>query len=66
MLLWQQGQPGSVEAYQSYLAVVKGDKLLNNPTRITNLYQRAVADNCLHDNLWLEYTNYVVSVRYIK
>ena len=66
MLLWQQGQPGSVEAYQSYLAAVKGDKLLNNPTRITNLYQRAVADNCLHDNLWIEYTNYVVSVRYIK
>ena len=63
MLLWQQGQPGSVEVYQSYLAVVKDDKLLSNPTRITNLYQRAVADNCLHHDLWIEYANYVVSVK---
>ena len=63
MLLWQQSQPAGVEAYQSYLATVKGDKLLSNPTRITSLYQRAVADNCFHDNLWVEYSNYVVSIK---
>ncbi|XP_065900977.1 squamous cell carcinoma antigen recognized by T-cells 3-like [Dysidea avara] len=59
----QQTNQASVELYHSYLAVVKGDKLLDNPTRITSLYQRAVADNCLHDNLWLEYANYVVSLK---
>ncbi|XP_065902651.1 squamous cell carcinoma antigen recognized by T-cells 3-like [Dysidea avara] len=59
----QQTNQASVELYHSYLAVVKGDKLLDNPTRITSLYQRAVADNCLHDNLWLEYANYVVGLK---
>ncbi|EDO42838.1 predicted protein, partial [Nematostella vectensis] len=47
-----------LEAYKNYLKyeVQKGE-----PVRIVCLYERALKDNCLYSDLWMEYTTYLVS-----
>ncbi|EDO37342.1 predicted protein, partial [Nematostella vectensis] len=48
----------SLEAYKNYLKyeVQKGE-----PVRIVCLYERALKDNCLYSDLWMEYTTYLDS-----
>ena len=49
---------GKLELYKAYIAfeIKSGD-----PARIQCIFERAIKDNCLQHDLWISYTNYLVS-----
>ncbi|CAK8690689.1 unnamed protein product [Clavelina lepadiformis] len=46
-----------LEAYQACIAF---EKKSNDPARIQCIYERAIADNCLNSELWVQYLTYLV------
>ncbi len=43
--------------YQSYISHEMAEK---EPARIQCIYERAIQDNCLAAELWIQYTKYLV------
>ncbi|XP_033646348.1 squamous cell carcinoma antigen recognized by T-cells 3-like isoform X1 [Asterias rubens] len=56
--------PPSSEDYRAYLDYEKASK--GHPARVQCLYERAVLDHCLQEQLWLDYTDYVETKLKIK
>ena len=38
----------------------------NDLARVQCLYERAMVENCLNSEFWIEYTNYMVSKQIVK
>ncbi|KAF0989879.1 hypothetical protein HZS_2728 [Henneguya salminicola] len=45
--------------YSIFLKYIEYEKKCNNPVRVTCLYERAIAKNCLDEELWLNYIEYL-------
>lgn len=45
--------------YEQYRAYIEFEKKEGEPVRVQNLYERAIVENCLKDELWLDYTKYL-------
>jgi len=46
-----------LEQYQSYIDY---EKKSGDPARVQCIYERAITDNCLNSQLWLQYLQYLV------
>ena len=51
-------QAPRLEEYQKYVEYELSEC---DPARIQCLFERALLDNCLVPELWIQYTNYLVS-----
>ncbi|KFM73371.1 Squamous cell carcinoma antigen recognized by T-cells 3, partial [Stegodyphus mimosarum] len=45
--------------YEEFKAYIQYEKGESEPIRVQNLYERALIENCLKDELWLEYTKFM-------
>ncbi|KAG8190656.1 hypothetical protein JTE90_001265 [Oedothorax gibbosus] len=54
------------EQYDSYKQYIQYEKTHGDPIRVQNIYERALIDNCLKDELWLEYIKYIEKVLKIQ
>lgn len=50
-------KPPNVEIYQEY---IEYEQKSNQPARVQCIFERALKDNCLVADLWLQYTKYLV------
>ncbi|GFT14213.1 squamous cell carcinoma antigen recognized by T-cells 3 [Nephila pilipes] len=48
--------------YEEYKQYILYEKELGEPVRVQNIYERALIENCLKEELWLDYTKYVDQV----
>ena len=63
LLLQENKDLPSLDCYRKY---IEFEKKSNDPARIQNIYERAVADNCLNAELWNDYITYLVTTHLIK
>ena len=56
-------EPPHLEEYKAY---IQHELHRGEPARIQCIYERAVQDNCLDQELWTQYTNYLVSCKLYK
>ncbi|XP_046344381.2 squamous cell carcinoma antigen recognized by T-cells 3-like isoform X2 [Haliotis rufescens] len=47
--------------YKEYQALIEHELAHDDPARIQCVFERALQENCLHPDLWLQYTNYLVN-----
>ncbi|KAF8792047.1 squamous cell carcinoma antigen recognized by T-cells 3-like [Argiope bruennichi] len=52
--------------YEEYKKYIQFEKDAGEPNRVQGLYERALIENCLKEELWLDYTKYMNQVIKIK
>ncbi|XP_054717886.1 squamous cell carcinoma antigen recognized by T-cells 3-like [Uloborus diversus] len=52
--------------YEDYKAYIEYEKKEGEPVRVQNIYERAILENCLKEELWLDYTKYMDQVLKIE
>ena len=64
-LVFQFGSEGPhYEEYKSYIEFEKSQKE-PSPSRIQSIFERAIVENCLKEDLWLDYIKYMVSLNFM-
>ncbi|GFQ70924.1 squamous cell carcinoma antigen recognized by T-cells 3 [Trichonephila clavata] len=52
--------------YEEYKQYIQFEKESGEPVRVQNIYERALIENCLKEELWLDYVKYVDQVIKIR
>lgn len=47
--------------YEEYKSYIEFEKSQGDPSRVQSIFERAVVENCLKEDLWLDYVKYMVS-----
>lgn len=46
--------------YEEYKSYIEFEKSQGDPSRVQSIFERAVVENCLKEDLWLDYVKYMV------